>query len=81
MVLFKEIYERLFTWIINRINEAIANHHDQYKAWRTIGILDIYGFEIFEVNRHILFFIYYGGPKRLAMLDNAAPFGAEFEIS
>jgi len=45
------MYERLFTWIVQRINKQL-----EVKAMRecdssVIGVLDIYGFEIFENNR------------------------------
>lgn len=48
---FKAMYERLFTWIVQRINKQL-----EVKAMRecdssVIGVLDIYGFEIFENNR------------------------------
>mmetsp|Transcript_26235 Transcript_26235/g.38878 ORF Transcript_26235/g.38878 Transcript_26235/m.38878 type:complete len:1321 (+) Transcript_26235:88-4050(+) len=45
--LAKETYNRLFLWIVNAINTNI-----EYRGpnKRTIGILDIYGFEIFEDN-------------------------------
>ena len=44
--LAKELYNRLFLWIVNTINTNI-----EYRGphRRTIGILDIYGFEIFQV--------------------------------
>jgi myosin I len=45
--LAKEIYNRLFVWIVETINENI----DYTKVdKKTVGILDIYGFEIFEMN-------------------------------
>mmetsp|Transcript_15776 Transcript_15776/g.23714 ORF Transcript_15776/g.23714 Transcript_15776/m.23714 type:complete len:1310 (+) Transcript_15776:128-4057(+) len=45
--LAKELYNRLFLWIVNAINTNI-----EYRGpnKRTIGVLDIYGFEIFEDN-------------------------------
>ncbi|XP_074596789.1 unconventional myosin ID [Brevipalpus obovatus] len=52
----KAIYERLFTLIVNKINEAIKvkelNKYDlSYRGKRTvIGVLDIYGFEVFDNN-------------------------------
>lgn len=45
--LAKELYNRLFLWIVNAINTNIEYRGTQK---RTIGILDIYGFEIFEDN-------------------------------
>lgn len=48
----KAIYDRLFTWIVNRINKAIEvpNKNLQKRFNRVIGVLDIYGFEIFDNN-------------------------------
>ncbi|KAG2393751.1 hypothetical protein C9374_007282 [Naegleria lovaniensis] len=43
--LAKGIYERLFAWLIRRINSAVKRPDD---AKYSIGILDIYGFEIYE---------------------------------
>ena len=47
------MYERLFTWMVNKINSAIevrgtAMEHGKETV---IGVLDIYGFEIFDDNR------------------------------
>jgi myosin I len=50
--LAKAIYDRLFTWIVERINKAIEvpNKNLQKRFNRVIGVLDIYGFEIFDIN-------------------------------
>jgi myosin I len=50
--LAKAIYDRLFTWIVERINKAIEvpNKSQQKRFNRVIGVLDIYGFEIFDIN-------------------------------
>lgn len=63
--LAKAIYERLFTWIVQRINETInVNSTGVYKMYRTvIGVLDIYGFEIFDVNSFEQFCINYCNEK------------------
>ncbi|CAE7654657.1 XI-F [Symbiodinium pilosum] len=45
----KVIYARLFDWLVWRINESICNKGLQ-KDVRKIGLLDIYGFEVFEWN-------------------------------
>jgi myosin heavy subunit len=45
--LAKELYNRLFLWIVNAINTNIEYRGSQK---RTMGILDIYGFEIFDDN-------------------------------
>ncbi|KAL9644311.1 hypothetical protein ABK040_005772 [Willaertia magna] len=43
--LAKSIYERLFLWLIRRINSAIKKPDN---AKFCIGLLDIYGFEVYE---------------------------------
>ncbi|KAK9454893.1 P-loop containing nucleoside triphosphate hydrolase protein [Dipodascopsis uninucleata] len=45
--LAKGIYSNLFDWIVDRVNVSLKTRGE---AARTIGILDIYGFEIFENN-------------------------------
>lgn len=45
--LAKAIYNNLFDWIVDRVNQSLKSHGEIDK---TIGILDIYGFEIFENN-------------------------------
>jgi len=45
--LAKGIYSRLFDWLVARVNEMIEVRGQKGKL---IGILDIYGFEIFELN-------------------------------
>ena len=44
--LAKAIYDRLFRWIVQRINDAMVTHG---RSANFIGCLDIAGFEIFEV--------------------------------
>jgi len=44
--LAKGVYSRLFDWIVNRCNAALQGD----RTGKTIGVLDIFGFEIFEVN-------------------------------
>ncbi len=46
--LAKALYSRLFDWIIAKVNTALGWAADQ--DCLVLGILDIYGFEIFEVN-------------------------------
>jgi myosin-1 len=54
--LAKGLYDRLFTHLINRINKSIElpkkkkTGDSKTAETLTIGILDIYGFEIFETN-------------------------------
>ncbi|KAJ1826951.1 class II myosin, partial [Coemansia sp. RSA 2599] len=45
--LAKAIYDRLFDWIVMRVNKAMQARAE---ASYIIGVLDIYGFEIFEQN-------------------------------
>ena len=50
--LAKALYSRMFDWIVNRINEGLSvNDPDAF----TLGVLDIYGFEIFQVMRKCYF--------------------------
>ena len=44
----KALYYRLFDWVVKRVNQAIANEDAQTE--HSIGVLDIYGFEVFAVN-------------------------------
>lgn len=44
--LAKALYDRLFEWIVARVN-AVLQQRGASKY--TVGVLDIYGFEIFEV--------------------------------
>uniref|UniRef100_A0A0B7ADG6 Myosin motor domain-containing protein n=2 Tax=Arion vulgaris TaxID=1028688 RepID=A0A0B7ADG6_9EUPU len=60
----KAIYDRLFTWIVGRINGAIDPKHGQLAGKNTvIGVLDIYGFEIFDNNSFEQFCINYCNEK------------------
>ena len=43
----KAVYERMFKWIITRINKSLNRTKREGASF--IGILDIAGFEIFEV--------------------------------
>lgn len=44
----KAIYSKLFDWLIVKVN--IALHKGDMNNLNEIGILDIFGFEIFEEN-------------------------------
>uniref|UniRef100_A0A8C0J2G7 Myosin VIIB n=1 Tax=Chelonoidis abingdonii TaxID=106734 RepID=A0A8C0J2G7_CHEAB len=48
----KGIYGHLFLWIVNKINAAIFNppSQDSKNLRRSIGLLDIFGFENFNIN-------------------------------
>jgi myosin-1 len=47
--LSKALYSRMFTWLVNRINEAITAS-DSGSRMTVMGLLDIYGFEIMQTN-------------------------------
>lgn len=58
------MYEQLFTFIFNKINEIldvknVINASSVGSKNTVIGILDIYGFEIFENNGYLIFLIIY----------------------
>ncbi|XP_053482052.1 unconventional myosin-X isoform X2 [Ictalurus furcatus] len=53
------LYSQCFYWIITRINQKIKGKDD----FKCIGILDIFGFENFEVNRFEQFNINYANEK------------------
>uniref|UniRef100_G3VSQ4 Unconventional myosin-Ia n=1 Tax=Sarcophilus harrisii TaxID=9305 RepID=G3VSQ4_SARHA len=59
--LAKNIYSRLFSWIVNRINENIQVSDSTKK--KVMGVLDIYGFEILENNSFEQFVINYCNEK------------------
>ncbi|XP_068423058.1 unconventional myosin-Vb [Clinocottus analis] len=58
--LAKHIYARLFAWIVEHINKSL---HTSAKQHSFIGVLDIYGFETFEVNSFEQFCINYANEK------------------
>ncbi|KPJ07027.1 Myosin-IB [Papilio machaon] len=47
--LAKAIYDKLFSWLVSRLNASLAPKEKDPRA-SVIGILDIYGFEIFPKN-------------------------------
>ncbi|XP_035265212.1 unconventional myosin-Ib isoform X8 [Anguilla anguilla] len=59
--LAKNLYSRLFSWLVNRINESIKAQTKTRK--KVMGVLDIYGFEIFEDNSFEQFIINYCNEK------------------
>uniref|UniRef100_H0YP58 Myosin VB n=1 Tax=Taeniopygia guttata TaxID=59729 RepID=H0YP58_TAEGU len=58
--LAKHIYAQLFNWIVHHVNKAL---HTTVKQHSFIGVLDIYGFETFEVNSFEQFCINYANEK------------------
>ncbi|XP_068123584.1 unconventional myosin-Ia isoform X2 [Hyperolius riggenbachi] len=59
--LAKNMYDRLFSWLVQRINESIQVSELQGK--KVMGVLDIYGFEILEENSFEQFIINYCNEK------------------
>uniref|UniRef100_A0A670ZTG0 Myosin X n=1 Tax=Pseudonaja textilis TaxID=8673 RepID=A0A670ZTG0_PSETE len=53
------LYSQCFAWVIKKINSRIKGKDD----FKSIGILDIFGFENFEVNRFEQFSINYANEK------------------
>uniref|UniRef100_A0A8C2D7B2 Unconventional myosin-Va n=1 Tax=Cyprinus carpio TaxID=7962 RepID=A0A8C2D7B2_CYPCA len=58
--LAKHIYAKLFNWIVDHVNKAL---HSTVKQHSFIGVLDIYGFETFEINSFEQFCINYANEK------------------
>ncbi|XP_067430164.1 unconventional myosin-Vb isoform X4 [Thunnus thynnus] len=58
--LAKHIYARMFDWIVEHINKSLQTSSKQHSF---IGVLDIYGFETFEVNSFEQFCINYANEK------------------
>ncbi|XP_069826499.1 unconventional myosin-Ia isoform X2 [Dendropsophus ebraccatus] len=59
--LAKNMYDRLFSWLVQRINESIKV--SEFQGKKVMGVLDIYGFEILEDNSFEQFIINYCNEK------------------
>lgn len=59
--LAKGIYDRLFTWIVHKVNDSLSTKVRMKCS--LMGLLDIYGFEIFQVNSFEQFCINYCNEK------------------
>lgn len=59
--LAKALYERLFTWLVAKLNASLQAESRKKKS--LMGLLDIYGFEIFEKNSFEQFCINYCNEK------------------
>ncbi|XP_063230710.1 unconventional myosin-Ia isoform X2 [Bacillus rossius redtenbacheri] len=68
--LCKALYSRLFTWLVNRVNEGIkAKRHGRRKV---LGILDVYGFEMLERNGFEQFIINFCNEKLHQVVTESA---------
>lgn len=61
--LAKAIYDRLFTWLVTRINASLHTSKTSNNKHNVMSILDIYGFEIFGKNSFEQFCINYANEK------------------
>ncbi|KAL7577779.1 hypothetical protein ACA910_010536 [Epithemia clementina (nom. ined.)] len=70
--LAKEIYQKIFLWLVQKINQAtsvVSNNGEDAESSSTktniglIGLLDIFGFETFKVNRFEQLCINYANEK------------------
>lgn len=68
--LAKHIYARMFDWIVEHINKSL---HTSSKQHSFIGVLDIYGFETFEVNSFEQFCINYANEKLQQQFNSVRP--------
>jgi myosin-1 len=62
----KALYDRLFTWMVGHVNSAIDPaliESDRHQTSTVIGVLDIYGFEVFDNNSFEQFCINYCNEK------------------
>ncbi|XP_076081183.1 unconventional myosin-Va-like isoform X3 [Mytilus galloprovincialis] len=73
--LAKHIYAKMFDWIVEKVNLSL---HSTTKHHRFIGVLDIYGFETFEINSFEQFCINYANEK-LQQIFNSHVFKLEQE--
>jgi len=71
----KGIYSRLFDWLVNRCNKALTGD----TSGRFVGVLDIFGFEIFDVNSFEQLCINYCNEK-LQQLFNIETFRDEEKL-
>nr|XP_056721155.1 unconventional myosin-Ic [Euleptes europaea] len=65
--LAKAVYGRTFSWLVNKINKSLAYKEMENPGWRrsssVLGLLDIYGFEVFQHNSFEQFCINYCNEK------------------
>lgn len=64
----KACYERMFKWLVNRLNKSLDRTRRQGASF--IGILDIAGFEIFQLNSFEQLCINYTNEKLQQLFNN-----------
>ena len=73
--LAKSLYSRLFDWVVNIINTALSpsspSSHTSHTSF--IGVLDIYGFEVFVENSFEQFCINYANEKLQQQFNMVGP--------
>jgi len=57
--LCRTLYSRLFTWLVNKINESLKSTQRE----KNLALLDFYGFEVLEHNSFEQFAINYSAEK------------------
>lgn len=75
----KATYERLFKWIVTRINRSLDRTKRQGASF--IGILDIAGFEIFELNSFEQLCINYTNEKLQQLFNHTVSIFPDVMIS
>ena len=77
--LAKALYDRLFNWIVERLNATLYKEAEDSAKVKSIGILDIFGFEVFEQNLFEQFCINYANEK-LQQHFNTHIFAMEMQL-
>eukprot|EP01102_Stenamoeba_stenopodia_P002108 TRINITY_DN11872_c0_g1_i1.p1 TRINITY_DN11872_c0_g1~~TRINITY_DN11872_c0_g1_i1.p1 ORF type:complete len:1388 (+),score=341.30 TRINITY_DN11872_c0_g1_i1:151-4314(+) len=71
--LAKDLYSRIFLWLVNQINNHLASQckgQEISDNQMVIGVLDIFGFEIFENNSFEQFLINFANEKLHSQFNN-----------
>jgi myosin-5 len=72
--LAKHIYAELFSWIVTVVNKALESTGT---SQRFIGVLDIYGFETFDINSFEQFCINYANEKLQQQFNQVSQYVGE----
>lgn len=76
--LAKALYGYLFDWVVNFINSTLKGEYDP-NIVHSVGILDIFGFEVFDINSFEQLCINYANEK-LQLHFNSVVFGQEMQM-